>query len=157
MSIVTVGIDLAKNVFAVHGVDETGKPVLVRPVVKRAALLELIGKLPPCLIDMEVCPGAHHWAREFAKSGHTARMIAPKFVTPYRLSDKKGKNDADDAQTICEAVSRPNMRFVPIKTLDQQVHLHIHRARQGFFEQRNQPAYLVERSRLNTVGRQHIR
>ena len=140
ISIVTVGSDLAKNVCVVHGEEETGKPVLVRPVVKRAALLELIGKLPPCLIDMAVCPGAHHWAREFAKSGHTARMIAPKFLTPYRLSDKKGKkgkNDADDAQAICEAVSRPNMRFVPIKTLDQQVHLLIHRARQEFFEHCN--------------------
>ncbi len=135
-AIVTVGIDFAKNVFAVHGVDETGKPALVRPAVKRAALLELITKLPPCLIGMEACSGAHHWAREFARFGHTARLIAPKFVTPYRLSGKKGKNDAADAQAICEAVSRPTMRFVPIKTLDQQGQLLIHRARQGFVEQR---------------------
>ena len=84
MAIITIGIDLAKNVFAVHGVDETGKPVLVRPAVKRAALLELIAKLPPCLIGMEACTGAHHWAREFARFGHTPRLMAPKFVTPYR-------------------------------------------------------------------------
>ena len=98
MAIVTVGIDLAKNVFAVHGVDESGKSILIRPSVKRAALLELVAKLPPCLIGMEACSGAHHWAREFAKFGHTARLIAPKFVTPYGLSGKKGKNDAADAQ-----------------------------------------------------------
>ncbi|MDP3172170.1 MAG: IS110 family transposase [Polaromonas sp.] len=136
MAIVTVGIDLAKNVFAVHGVDETGKPALVRPVVKRAALLELIAKLAPCLIGMEACSGAHHWAREFAKFGHTCRLMAPKFVTPYRLSGKQGKNDAADAQAICEAVSRPSMRFVPVKTLEQQGQLLVHRARQGFVEQR---------------------
>lgn len=136
MTIVTVGIDLAKNVFAVHGVDETGKPALVRPVVKRAALLELIAKLAPCLIGMEACSGAHHWAREFAKFGHTCRLMAPKFVMPYRLSGKQGKNDAADAQAICEAVSRPNMRFVPVKTLEQQGQLLVHRARQGFIEQR---------------------
>ena len=136
MAIVTVGIDLAKNVFAVHGVDETGKPALLRPAVKRAALLELIAKLPPCLIGMEACSGGHHWAREFAKFGHTCRLMAPKFVTPYRLSGKQGKNDAADAQAICEAVSRPNMRFVPVKTLEQQGQLFVHRARQGFIEQR---------------------
>ncbi|MDP1534901.1 MAG: IS110 family transposase, partial [Rubrivivax sp.] len=136
MAIVTVGIDLAKNVFAVHGVDATGKPVLVRPLVKRAALLELIAKLAPCLIGMEACSGAHHWAREFAKFGHTCRLMAPKFVTPYRLSGKQGKNDAADAQAICEAVSRPNMRFVPVKTVEQQGQLLVHRARQGFVEQR---------------------
>ena len=82
MAIVTVGIDLAKSVFAVHGVDETGKPALVRPEVPRAKLLELTAHLPPCLIGMEACPGAHHWAREFAKFGHTVRLMAPKFVAP---------------------------------------------------------------------------
>lgn len=105
MAIVTVGIDLAKNVFSVHGVDESGKAILVRPNVKRAALLELLSSLPPCLIGMEACSDAHHWAREFARFGHAARLIAPKFVTPYRLSGKKGKNDAADAKAICEAVS----------------------------------------------------
>lgn len=116
MAIVTVGIDIPKNVFAVHGVDEHGKPALVRPNVKRDALLELIAKLAPCLIGIEACSGAHHWARQFTKFGHTVRLMAPKFVAPYRLSGKKGKNDAADAVAICEAVTRPHMRFVPIKT-----------------------------------------
>ena len=116
-AIVTIGIDLAKNVFAVHGVDATGKPVLLRPSVPRAKLLELIAALPPCLIGMEACSGAHHWAREFQKFGHTVRLMAPKFVAPYRLSGKRGKNDAADAAAICEAVTRPNMRFVPIKNI----------------------------------------
>jgi transposase len=92
MVTVTVGIDLAKNVFAVHGVDETGKPVLVRPEVPRAKLMELIANVPPCLISMEACSGAHHWAREFSKFGHTVRLIAPKFVVLYRMSGKRGKN-----------------------------------------------------------------
>lgn len=134
--IVTIGIDLAKNVFAVHGVDATGKPVLLRPSVLRAKLLELIAALPPCLIGMEACSGAHHWAREFQRFGHTVRLMAPKFVAPYRLSGKRGKNDAADAAAICEAVIRPNMRFVPIKSLEQQGQLMVHRARQGFVEQR---------------------
>lgn len=136
MTIVTVGIDLAKNVFAVHGVDEAGKPALVRPEVPRAKLLELIANLPACLIGMEACSGAHHWAREFAKFGHTVRMMAPKFVVPYRMSGKRGKNDAADAAAICEAVTRPNMRFVPVKSIEQQSHLFVHRARQGYVEQR---------------------
>ena len=136
MAIVTVGIDLAKNVFAVHGVDEFGKPVLVRPEVPRAKLLELIANLCPCLIGMEACSGAHHWAREFAKFGHTVRMMAPKFVVPYRMSGKRGKNDAADAAAICEAVTRPNMRFVPVKSIEQQSRLFVHRARQGYVEQR---------------------
>ncbi|MDP3167006.1 MAG: IS110 family transposase [Hydrogenophaga sp.] len=136
MSIVTIGIDLAKNVFAVHGVDATGQPALVRPNVPRAKLLELIATLPPCLIGMEACSGAHHWAREFQKFGHTVRLMAPKFVIPYRLSGKRGKNDTADAAAICEAVTRPNMRFVPIKSIEQQGQLLVHRARQGFVEQR---------------------
>jgi transposase len=94
MAIVTVGIDLAKNHFAVHGLDELGKPVLVRTEVPRVKLLELIANLPPCLIGMDACSGAHHWAREFAKPGHTVRMMAPKFVVAYRISGKRGKNDA---------------------------------------------------------------
>ena len=136
MAIVTVGIDLAKNVFAVHGVDAAGKPCLVRPSVARAKLLELIASLPPCLIGMEACSGAHHWARLFAGFGHTVRLMAPKFVIPYRLSGKAGKNDAADAAAICEAVTRPNMRFVPPKSLEQQGQLLVHRARQGFVQQR---------------------
>jgi len=100
MAIVFVGIDLAKNVFALHGVDEAGKPVLVRPSVARAKLHELVAGLPPCTIAMEACSGAHHWARLFMAHGHTVRLIAPKkFVVPYRLSGKRGKNDAADAES----------------------------------------------------------
>lgn len=134
--IITVGIDLAKNVFAVHGIDEAGKPALIKPKVPRDKLLELVAQLPPCLIGMEACSGAHHWARQFQALGHTVRLIAPKFVIPYRLSGKRGKNDAADAAAICEAAQRPSMRFVPIKSLEQQGQLSLHRVRQGFIEQR---------------------
>jgi transposase len=136
MAIVFVGIDLAKNVFAVHGVNEAGKAALVKPAVTRAKLEELVAALPPCVIGMEACSGAHHWARRFQAHGHTVKLMAPKFVAPYRLSGKRGKNDAADAQAICEAVQRPNMRFVPIKSEQQQGQLMVHRARQGFVEQR---------------------
>jgi transposase len=136
MAIVTLGIDLAKNVFALHGVDATGKAVLLRPNVVRGKLLEVVAALPPCLIGMEACSGAHHWARLFQAYGHTVRLMAPKFVAPYRLSGKKGKNDAADAAAICEAVTRPSMRFVPPKSLQQQSELMVHRARQGFVQQR---------------------
>ena len=136
MAIIAIGIDLAKNVFAVHGVDAAGKAVLVRPAVRRDALLELIAKVPACVIGMEACSGAHHWARQFQRFGHQVRIMAAKFVAPYRLSGKRGKNDAADAQAICEAVQRPQMRFVPIKSEDAQGRLSIHRVRQGFIEQR---------------------
>lgn len=136
MAILYLGIDLAKNVFAVHGVNAGGKPELVRPKVARAKLHELVASLPPCTIGMEACSGAHHWARLFIERGHTVRLIAPKFVTPYRMSGKQGKNDAADAAAICEAVQRPNMRFVPVKTEQQQAELCVHRARQAFVEAR---------------------
>ena len=136
MSIITVGIDLAKNVFAVHGVDETGKAVLVKPKVPRDQLAALIAQLPPCLIGMEACTGAHHWARQFRQYGHTVKLMAPKFVTPYRMSGKRGKNDANDAAAIAEAVTRPHMRYVPIKEEAQQSVLCLHRTRQGFIEER---------------------
>ena len=136
MVIVTLGIDLAKNIFALHGVDQSGKVVLVKPKVARSLLLELVAQLPPCLIGMEACTGAHHWARQFVRYGHTVKLIAPKFVAPYRLGGKRGKNDAADAAAICEAVTRPHMRFVPIKDIDQQAILCLHRTRQGFVEER---------------------
>jgi transposase len=136
MAILYVGIDLAKNVFAVHGVDEHGKPALVRPNVPRARLHELMASLPPCTVAMEACSGGHHWARLFMAHGHTVRLIAPKFVAPYRMSGTRGKNDAADAAAICEAVQRPSMRFVPVKSIDQQAWLMVHRARQGYVEAR---------------------
>ena len=136
MTIITIGIDLAKNVFAVHGVNKAGKPELVKPKVPRDQLLPLIASLPPCLIGMEACSGAHHWARQFQQYGHAVRLIAPKFVAPYRMTGKRGKNDAADAAAICEAVTRPQMLFVPIKDKHQQATLTLHRTRQGFVEER---------------------
>lgn len=136
MNIITVGIDLAKHIFAVHGVSETGQANLIKPRVPRDQLLALIAQLPPCTIGMEACTGAHHWARLFSQHGHTVKLMAPKFVTPYRMSGKRGKNDANDAAAICEAVTRPHMRFVPIKEEHQQSVLCLHRIRQGFVEER---------------------
>ena len=136
MSIIAIGIDLAKNVFAVHGVNQGGGVELRQPKVGRAKLNAMIAALAPCVIGMEACSGAHHWARQFQAHGHTVRLMAPKLVTPYRMSGKRGKNDAADAAAICEAMQRPNMRFVPIKTEDQQARLMVHRARLGFVTER---------------------
>jgi transposase len=130
--IVTLGIDLAKNVFAVHGVDVVGR-VVVRRMLTRAKLSEFVATLPPCLIGMEASSGAHEWARRFQMFGHTVKLMNPIFVVPYR---KGGKNDGNDAEAICEAVTRPSMRFVPIKSLEQQAVLTLHRVREGFVEQR---------------------
>ena len=130
--ITTVGIDLAKNVFSVHAVEQSGLVVL-RKTVTRARLLGLVAQWPACLIGLEACSGAHEWARRFQAFGHTARIMASRFVAPYR---KSGKNDGNDAEAICEAVGRPNMRFVPIKSVDQQAVLSLHRVRQGFVEER---------------------
>jgi len=133
MSLVsTVGIDLAKNVFSVHAVSQDGT-VILRRTVSRAKLPELVAQLPPCVIGIEACSGAHEWARRFSSFGHTVKLMAPKFVIPYR---KSGKNDGNDAEAICEAVRRPNMRFVPVKSLQQQSDLSVHRVRQGFIEER---------------------
>jgi transposase len=115
MAIVNVGIDLAKNVFALHGVNEMGQVDLRRLSVPRAKLHELVAALPPCTIGMEACSGAHHWARLFAQHGHTVKLMAPKLVTPYRVSGKRGKTDAADAAAICEAVQRPNSELAPEK------------------------------------------
>ncbi len=130
--ITTVGIDLAKNVFSLHAVDVAGQVVLRRSV-RRDQLEEIVAKLPACLIGMEACSGAHEWARRFARYGHTVRLMAPKFVSPYR---KSGKNDGNDAEAICEAVSRPSMRFVPVKSVEQQALLTLHRVRQSFVSER---------------------
>ncbi len=128
----TLGIDLAKSTFSLHGVNANGE-VVRRRTLSRAKLSELVAQLQPCLIGMEACSGAHEWARRFAASGHTVKLMAAKFVTPYR---KSGKNDGNDAEAICEAVTRPNMRFVPVKSLEQQSDLTLHRVRQGFVEER---------------------
>jgi transposase len=138
MAIVTVGVDLAKNVFALHGVNEAGAVQLRQPKVARAKLNQLVAALPPCTIGMEACSGAHHWARLFAGYGHTVKLMAPKLVAPYRMSGKRGKNDGADAAASCEAVQRPNMRFVPVKSEEQQSRLMVHRARQGYVDARTE-------------------
>jgi transposase len=130
--VTTVGIDLAKNTFSLHGVDESGK-VLLRKTVSRARLLEVLAQLPACRVGMEACSGAHEWARQIQAFGHEVRIMAPRFVAPYRRS---GKNDSNDAEAICEAVQRPSMRFVPVKSAEQQAVLTVHRVRQGFVEER---------------------
>lgn len=127
MKITTIGIDLAKNVFQVHGVDVHGKVVLKKQL-KRDQMASFFVNVPPCLIGMEACGSAHYWARKLQGFGHTVKLMAPQFVKPYV---KTNKHDAADAEAICEAVTRPTMRFVPIKNLDQQAVLALHRARQG--------------------------
>ena len=115
MKITTVGIDLAKNVFQVHGVDERGKAVLKKQL-KRHQVLVLFSNMPPCLIGMEACGGAHFWARRLQAQGHTVRLMAPQFVKPYV---KSNKNDAADAEAICEAVGRPNMRILSLSLFEK--------------------------------------
>jgi len=132
MKITTVGLDLAKSVFTVHGVDEHGRMAL-RKTVRRAKLLELFAQLPACVVGMEACAGAQHWARELRQLGHDPRLMAAEFVEPYRQG---GKNDANDAAAICEAVSRPKMHFVAVKSVEQQAVLAVHRLRQGLVEER---------------------
>lgn len=127
-----IGIDLAKSSFSLIGADQHGKFVM-RKTLSRKKLLPFIAQCPPCLIGMEACSGAHYWAREFEKLGHQVRIIAAKFVEPYR---KGGKNDSNDAEAIAEAVVRPNMRYVPVKTPDQQAILCLHRVRQGLIKDR---------------------
>ena len=136
MEITTIGLDLAKNVFQVHGVNERGKSVL-RKQLKRDQVAPFFANLPPCLIGIEACASAHHWARKLQALGHTVRLMAPQFVKPYV---KSNKNDAADAEAICEAVSRPSMRFVPIKNVEQQSVLSLHRVRQGFVKARTAQA-----------------
>ena len=128
----TIGLDIAKSVFQVHGVDAAGA-VVIRKRISRAKVLEYFGELPPCLVGIEACPSAHHWGRELQGLGHTVRLIPPSYVKAYL---KRGKNDANDAAAICEAVTRPSMRFVPIKTKEQQTALMLHRARQLLVRQR---------------------
>lgn len=125
MKITRIGLDIAKQVFQVHGVDERGK-VGVRKVLARAKVLQFFAQLPPCLVGIEACGSSHYWGRELTKLGHTVRLMAAQFVIPYR---KRSKNDANDAEAICEAVGRPSMHFVAIKSEEQQSVLMVHRAR----------------------------
>lgn len=135
----TIGIDLAKSVFAIHGVDESGR-VAVRCELRRSQVLAFFAKLEPCLIGMEASAGAHYWARELRKLGHDVRLMPASYVKAYV---KRGKNDARDAEAICEAVSRPTMRFVPIKNEEQQSVLVLHRTRDLLVRQRTQTANTI--------------
>jgi transposase len=132
MQITTIGLDIAKRVFQAHGVDATGA-VVVRKRLRRSELPAFFAKLPPCLIGIEACATAHHWARELMALGHQVRLVPPSYVKAYV---KRGKNDAADAEAICEAVTRPNMRFVPVKSTEQQGVLVLHRARELLVRQR---------------------
>lgn len=134
MHVTTIGIDLAKNVFQVHGVDAQHKVVLVRQL-RRKQMIEFFSQLAPCLVGMEACATAHHWARELTKLGHEVRLMAPAYVKAYV---KRQKNDAADAAAICEAVTRPSMRFVSVKTVEQQATLAVHRTRELLISQRTQ-------------------
>ncbi len=138
MELIRVGVDLAKNVFQVHGVDQAEQPVWQRRL-SRPRWLEMVMKTvePGCEIGMEACTGAHHWARQLQARGYTVKLIAPQFVKPYV---KSNKNDARDAEAICEAMSRPNMRFVSIKTIEQQDIQAIHRIRSELISHRNAKA-----------------
>ena len=128
----TIGLDIAKSVFQVHGVDGAGA-VMIRKRISRAKMLEFFADLPPCLVGIEACPSAHHWGRELQGLGHTVKLMPPSYVKAYL---KRSKNDANDAAAICEAVTRPSMRFVPIKTKEQQTALMLHRTRQLLVRQR---------------------
>jgi transposase len=158
MEITTIGLDIAKNVFQVHGIDGQGRAVLRRKV-KRDQLLALLGDLDPCLIGIEACATAHHWARQLQALGHEVRLMPPAYVKAYV---KRNKNDAADAEAICEAVTRPTMRFVPIKSADAQSVLMLHRARHLLVRQRTAQvsamrAHLAEYGVIAPKGRAHVR
>jgi transposase len=150
----TIGLDIAKSVFQVHGVDETGA-VVIRKRISRAKVLEFFGALAPCLVGIEACPSAHHWGRELAALGHTVRLMPPSYVKAYL---KRSKNDANDAAAICEAVTRPSMRFVPTKSAQQQSGLMLHRSRQILVRQRTMLSnairgHMAELGIISTKGR----
>ena len=152
--VITIGVDLAKNVFQIHGVDAAGA-VVVRRQLRRGQVLRFFKKQPPCLVGMEACATAHHWAREIETLGHQVRLMPPRYVKPYV---KRNKNDMADAEAICEAVTRPTMRFVEIKTADQQSVLMLHRTRHLFVRQRTtlinaMRAHLAEFGIVAGVGR----
>lgn len=132
MKLKAIGFDLAKSLFQVHGVDEHDQPVLRRQL-KRSQVLEFFARLEPCLVGMEACASAHYWGRKLVALGHTVRLIAPKYVKAYV---KTNKNDARDAEAICEALLRPSMRFVALKSAEQQALLALHRLRQGLIDAR---------------------
>ena len=143
----TVGLDLAKNVFQVHSIDEAGA-VVERRALRRRQVLPFFSKLEPCLVGMEACGTSHYWARELSALGHRVKLMPPAYVTPYV---KRGKTDAGDAEAICEAVTRPTMRFVAIKSPDQQAVLALHRVRDLLIRQRTQLVNMI-RGQLAEFG-----
>src|SRR3954470_20638108 len=156
-AITTIGLDIAKSVFQVHGVDAEGK-VVIRRQLKRRYVLTFFQKLPSCLVGIEACASSHHWSRELQALGHTVRLMPPAYVKPYV---KRQKNDAADAEAICEAVSRANMRFVATKTPEQQSCLMLHRTRHLFIRQQTSVinairAHLAEFGIVAPVGRRGV-
>lgn len=147
MKITTIGLDLAKNVFQLHGVDASGTVVLRRQL-RRAALEKFFAQLPPCLVGMEACGSAHHWARVISRYGHEVRLMPPGYVKPYV---KRNKNDGRDAEGGCEAVTRPNMRFVAVKSVEQQATLAVHSVRALLVRQRTMAANAL-RAALGELG-----
>ena len=156
-TVTTIGLDIAKSVFQVHGVDAEGN-VAIRRQIKRRYVLAFFQKLPPCLVGIEACASAHYWSRELQALGHTVRLMPPAYVKPYV---KRHKNDATDAEAICEAVTRPNMRFVATKTTEQQSCLTLHRTRHLFIRQQTSVinairAHLAEFGIVAPVGRNGV-
>ena len=143
----TIGVDLAKNVFQVHGVDASGTVVLRRQL-RRGAVEKFFAQLPPCLVGMEACGSAHHWARVIGRYAHEVKLMAPAYVKPYV---KRNKNDGRDAEGICEAVTRPTMRFVPVKSVEQQATLAVHGVRALLVRQRTMAANAL-RAALSELG-----
>jgi transposase len=139
MEISTIGLDLAKSIFQVHAINDAGE-VVVRKALRRAQVLPFFARLSPCLVGMEACGTSHHWARELIKLGHDVRLMPPAYVKPYV---KRGKTDANDAEAICEAVTRPTMRFVPVKSPEQQAALALHRTRDLLVKQRTQLVNMI--------------
>ncbi len=139
MEITTIGLDLAKNVYQVHAINGAGE-VVVRKTIRRAQVLRFFERLDPCLVGIEACGTSHYWAREISTFGHEVRLMPPAYVKPYV---KRGKTDASDAEAICEAVSRPTMRYVAIKSCEQQAALTIHRTRDLFVKQRTQLVNMI--------------
>jgi len=147
MEITTIGLDLAKSIFQIHAVDAAGK-VIVRKALRRSQMLAFFAKLEPCLVGMEACGTSHHWARTLIRLGHEVRLMPPAYVKPYV---KRGKTDANDAEAICEAATRPTMRFVPVKSPEQQAALALHRARDLLVKQRTQLVNMI-RGQLAEFG-----
>jgi len=157
-TVTTIGLDIAKSVFQVHGVDAAGQMV-IRRQLKRRQVQAFFQKLPPCLVGIEACASSHHWSRELQALGHTVRLMPPAYVKPYV---KRQKNDMADAEAICEAVTRANMRFVPTKTPEQQSCLMLHRTRHMFIRQQTAVinsirAHFAEFGLVAPVGRKGSR